>query len=101
MAIFESARIEWSDWDRILASFPDAIVFQSSGWLRFLAEALPAEPVLAILRDGNEELGYLCGLKAKKIGMSLFGSPFRGWSTPYMGFNVKPSVPRRLAAEAL
>src|SRR5206468_134120 len=31
----------------------------------------------------------------------IFGSPFRGWSTPYMGFNVAEGVPRRVAAEAL
>src|SRR5207248_916198 len=29
------------------------------------------------------------------------GSPFGGWSTPYMGFNLLPSVPRRIAVEAL
>jgi hypothetical protein len=101
MAVFERLKLEWREWDEILANSPDAIVFQSSGWLRFLADVLPGEPVFAALTEGSERLGYLCGLKVKKFGLPVFGSPFRGWSTPYMGFNLKPSVPRRVAAEAL
>src|SRR6185436_8419121 len=101
MAILERIKLDWAEWDKILASSDEAIVFQSSGWLRFLAEALPGEPVFGVLTESKQKLGYVCGLKVRKFGLPVLGSPFRGWSTPYMGFNLNPSVPRRIAAEAL
>jgi lipid II:glycine glycyltransferase (peptidoglycan interpeptide bridge formation enzyme) len=53
------------------------------------------------LKEGNETLGYFTGLIFRKFGLKILGSPFRGWSTPYLGFNLLPGVPRRAAVEAL
>ncbi len=33
--------------------------------------------------------------------MKVLGSSFPGWTTPYIGFNLNPGVPRRSALEAL
>src|SRR5262245_44493547 len=86
MVIIERRSFDWKDWDKRLSAIPNAVVFQSAGWLQFLSEALNAEVITAVLRENNEDLGYFCGLKVKKLGMRVLGSPFRGWSTPYMGF---------------
>src|SRR5438093_1606025 len=101
MARFQLVKLDANDWAKTLAAFPDRIVFQTPAWLAFLAESQGAEPVLAALREGNDTLGYFTGCVVKKFGLKFLGSPLRGWSTPYMGFNLLPSVPRRLAIEAL
>src|SRR6266568_2623465 len=101
MPRFELVTLDSQEWAKALAAFPDRIVFQTPAWLAFLAESQGGTPVLAALRDGNDTLGYFAGCVVKKFGLKFLGSPLRGWSTPYMGFNLLPAVPRRLAVEAL
>jgi 16S rRNA G966 N2-methylase RsmD len=101
MARFERVNMNSIDWGKALSAFPDRIVFQTPAWLSFLAETLKAEPVLAALKDGNDTLGYFTGLIVRQFGLKILGSPFQGWSSPYMGFILSPSTPRRIAAEAL
>jgi Acetyltransferase (GNAT) domain len=101
MAKFERINMNSIDWGKVLSTFPDRIVFQTPAWLSFLAETQKAEPVLAALKEGPETLGYFSGLVVRKFGLKILGSPFRGWSSPYMGFNLLPSVSRRVAAGAL
>jgi hypothetical protein len=100
-----SARFELVEWDDVnwaeLDSFADRHLFQSRAWLTFLAAFQHARPVIARLVDGQQTLGYATGLVAKKAGMRFLGSPLPGWTTPYMGFNLHPDIPRRLAASAL
>ncbi|MEA2512090.1 MAG: hypothetical protein QOJ59_1577 [Thermomicrobiales bacterium] len=95
-------RRAWSevDWS-ILDGYADRHLFQTKAWLEFLAEFQRAEPVVAVLEDGREQLGYFSGLVVKRWGLSVLGSPLPGWTTPYMGFNMKPDVPRRVAADAI
>jgi hypothetical protein len=101
MAKFE--RIPWNyhEWEKTLNAFPDRVVFQTPAWLSFLQETQRGEIVIAALKEGNDILGYFSGLIIRKFGLKILGSPFRGWSTPYMGFNLRPDVPRRVAAGAL
>lgn len=101
MARFERITFNPATWDETLAPFPDRIVFQSAAWLSFVAETQRGEVVVAALREGNEVLGYFSGVIVRKFGLKILGSPFRAWSTPYIGFNLKLGVPRRLAAEAI
>jgi len=101
MAHFERINLDRAAWEKAWSSFPDRICFQSPAWITGLAETLPAEPVLAALKDGNETIGHFTGLMFKKFGVRILGSPFRGWSTPYIGFNLRAGVARRLAVEAL
>ena len=101
MARFERLDISLEEWQRILEGFDDRIVFQSSAWLRFLAKSQSAEIVFAALKEKEATLGYLCGLIVRRFGIRIFGSPFRGWSTPYMGLLLGASVSRRTAMEAL
>jgi hypothetical protein len=98
---FERIDLASFDWDRTLAQFPDRTPFQTSAWLKFLARTQPGEPVLAALREGNSTLGYLVGLVIRKWGARILGTPFPGWTTDYMGFNLAQGVPRSLALECL
>jgi hypothetical protein len=89
-----------ADW-KLLDSFPDRTVFQTRAWLEFIAESQDASPILAEVRDGSDVVGYFSGLTFSKFGMKVLGGSFPGWTTPYIGFNLKPGVSRRSALEAL
>jgi hypothetical protein len=89
-----------ADW-KLLDSFPDRTVFQTRAWLEFIAESQDAAPVLAEVRDGSDVVGYFSGLTFSKFGMKVLGGSFPGWTTPYVGFNLKPGVSRRDALAAL
>ena len=89
-----------ADWN-LLDGFQDRTVFQTRPWLEFIQEAQGATPILAEVCDGNDVVGYFSGLTFSKFGMKVLGSSFPGWTTPYVGFNLKAGVSRRAALEAL
>lgn len=95
-------RLEWHacDW-REMDDFADRQVFQSRDWVSYLAETHAAEPVIAAVMDGPETVGYFTGLVVRRLGLRILGSPFPGWGTDYLGFNLRQGVPRRAAVEAL
>jgi CelD/BcsL family acetyltransferase involved in cellulose biosynthesis len=93
-------RLQDADWERMDA-MTDRVVFQTREWLEFLASTQSAEPVLAVVRAGGADVGYFTGLIIKRFGVPILGSPFPGWTTDYLGFNLEAGVSRRDAAEAL
>jgi len=99
--VFEKVDLTFSDWETILKRFEDRTLFQSSAWLAFIMCTQSAEPVFALLRDGDKTSGCFCGLIVKRFGLKILGSPLPGWTTSYMGMNLAEGVPRRLGLEAL
>src|SRR5215471_10615153 len=97
---FHAITIAAADW-KLLDSFADRTVFQTRAWVEFVRESQRATPVVAELRQGGEVLGYFTGLTFSKFGLKILGSSFPGWTTPYIGFNLKPGVSRRAALAAL
>ena len=95
--VLDPARIPWD----VLEALPDRTVFQSRPWLEFLAESQGARPIVAELRAGRDVAGYFTGAIVKRLGIRILGSAFRGWTTPYMGFNLLPGVTHREALQAL
>jgi lipid II:glycine glycyltransferase (peptidoglycan interpeptide bridge formation enzyme) len=89
------------EWGRVVATLPDHHVFQTPAWLEFLAESQRATPVIAVVKERQEPVGYFVGLIARKFGAKILGSPFPGWMTDYMGFQLCDGVSRRQAARAL
>jgi hypothetical protein len=88
------------DWPRMDA-FADRQVFQTREWLAFLGEEHGGELVVAAVQDGSETVGFFTGMLIRRFGIRILGSPFPGWGTDYMGFNLKPGVERRRAVESL
>jgi len=88
------------DWDN-LNKFEDRIVFQTREWMKFLAETQSATPVIAALVDASTTVGYFSGLIFRRAGIRILGSPFPGWTTQYMGFNLLSHVRRAEALRAL
>jgi Acetyltransferase (GNAT) domain len=88
-------------WEQIHSGLADRTIYQSLAWLNFLKATQNGEPVLAILRNGPEVAGYFTGVIIRKFGLRILGSPFPGWSTSYMAFNLQPGVSKRAALDAL
>ena len=76
-------------------------IFTSPEWVEFVAATQKAEPVVARVLRGEEHVGWFMGLVVRRFGVRILGSPFAGWMTGPMGFDLDPGVSRREAAQAL
>jgi hypothetical protein len=83
------------------SSYPDHTGFQLDNWVEFLRESQRGEPVYARVVVDGEMVGRFTGLVVRRFGVRILGSPFPGWSTAYMGFNLVDGVPRAQIARAL
>ena len=95
--IIEFDAVDWSVLDR----FADRTVFQTREWVQFIRESQNATPVIAELREGRELAGYFTGLTFTRFGIKILGSSFPGWTTPYIGFNLRPGASRATALAAV
>jgi CelD/BcsL family acetyltransferase involved in cellulose biosynthesis len=82
-------------------SFRDRVIFQTREWVDFVSRTQDAEPVIAAVKSDRETVGYFTGLIVRRLRVRILGSPFPGWTTSSMGFNLAAGVSRRAAAEAL
>jgi hypothetical protein len=83
------------------ATYDDRLIFHTEPWLRFVAAAQKASPVLARVTDGSRTVGHFTGLVSRRFGLKILGSPMAGWTTSYVGFTLDEGVSRRAALEAL
>lgn len=88
------------DWEA-LDAFGDRVFSQRRHWLEFIAAFTNGEVVVAQLHKRGEVVGYFSGIRFRRCGIAILGSPFRGWTTPYMGFNLAPDVSRIEALASL
>jgi hypothetical protein len=86
---------------RELDLYGDRTLFQTREWVSFVAATQGAEAVVAALQNAGSTDGYFTGLLIRRFGIHILGSPFPGWGTDYMGFNLKEGASRRAAVEAL
>lgn len=100
MIAFERIPLDEVPWQE-LDQYPDRTVFQTLPWLRFLNATQGAEPVIARIREDGRELGYFTGLVVRRFGVRILGSPLKGWTTHYMGFNLRAGEPRGDVLSAL
>lgn len=76
-------------------SFNNKSLYTTREWLEYLEEDVKGKAI--ILRITDEEgalVGYYTGMIVTKFGIRIAGSPFSGWSTVYMGFDVVDGVNR-------
>lgn len=101
MLRLERVEFDRVDWER-LDAFDDRLVFQTRQWLEFIRRTQDAEPVVAAVLDARDAVvGYFTGLVIRRFGVRILGSPFPGWTTSYLGFNLEDGVGRDEAARAL
>jgi len=97
----EPFRGSLEDWGQVVSRFPEHHVYHMPAWLAFVAETQDGSPVLATLTEGREAVGCFAGLVVRRFGAKILGSPFPGWGTDYMGFQLCEGVSRKQAAQAL
>lgn len=66
-----------------------------------MARTQKARPVFLSVFHGEKRIGWFTGLVVKRGPFRILGSPFRGWTTPYMGFNLRQGIDLGAAARAL
>jgi hypothetical protein len=91
------AHIDWNALD----AFGDRAFTQRRHWLEFVASFTRGEVVVAELHRKSELVGYFNGILFRRCGIPILASPFRGWTTPYMGFNLTPGTSRLEALASL
>lgn len=91
------AEVCWQELD----DYADRMFSQRRDWLEFAADLCAGKIIIAKLMDGSELRGYFSGILFRRFGVPILGSPFKGWTTTYMGFNLAPDVSRRDAVAAL
>jgi hypothetical protein len=69
-------------------------MMQRRGWLEFVRTASGGEIVIAQIEQDGQTAGYFTGVLFRRCGVPILGSPFRGWNTAYMGFNLHPDASR-------
>ena len=100
MLTLERVALDDVDWD-VLDSYWDRNLFQRRAWLDFIAAFAGGEIVVAAVQEHGRVLGYFSGVLFKKFGIPILASPFRGWTTAFIGFNLDQNVPRDEALRAL
>lgn len=82
--------------------FADATIFQTAAWLAFLRETQHGEVIHArVLDEHGVDVGRFVGMVVRRMGLRILGSPFPGWTTWYMGFNLRQGASRASALAAL
>jgi CelD/BcsL family acetyltransferase involved in cellulose biosynthesis len=96
----ERLDLEACDWGTMDA-YSDREVFQTREWLEFIRRTQDAEPVVAAVILEGETVGFFTGGVIRRFGLRLLGSPFPGWTTGALGFNLKDGISRSEALAAL
>lgn len=66
-------------------------VLTSKEWLSFICEDSKVTPIIIKIYEEGILIGIFSAFKTKKFGINIIGSPFPGWSTPYMGLDLEDS----------
>jgi hypothetical protein len=88
------------DW-QVLDGFGDRLLMQRRGWLEFVRAITGGEIVIAQIEQDGQTAGFFSGILFRRCGVPILGSPFRGWNTAYMGFNLHPDISRVEALRGL
>lgn len=81
--------------------FEDKLIYQTLPWINFLIETQRVEAIIVRILLNGSYIGYYTGFLFSKFGIKIIGSPFRGWTTLYMGFNLLNGVERGAIIEPL
>lgn len=100
MLSFERVDPEDVPW-RELDLYPDRTAFEVRSWLDFLVATQGGEPVVLRVSDEEGRGGWFTGVVVSRLGVRILGSPFQGWTTGPMGFNLELGIDRVEAMRGL
>ncbi len=91
---FEQVHVKEFESHTIRQRLPEQTIFQSPRWISFLVATQRGEPMCLLVSEHGRAVGYFTGMIVTRLGFRILGSPFPGWSTGYMGFNLAEGVER-------
>lgn len=91
MINFEIINVDNID-EKEFNDFRDKLIFQTKEWIGFIMETQKVTPIILRMSENDQLIGYFTGALFKKFGIKIIGSPFRGWTTLYMGMNLKEGI---------
>jgi lipid II:glycine glycyltransferase (peptidoglycan interpeptide bridge formation enzyme) len=68
--------------------FKKKVLFSTVEWLNFIELNQKAKPFIIKITENSKFIGYFTGFLFTKFGIKIVASPFNGWTTAYMGFDV-------------
>lgn len=68
--------------------FPHKALFTTKDWFSFLIRYAHIKPIIVEISGGGNVLGYFYAGEIKKFGIKILASPFGGWGTCWMGFDL-------------
>ena len=90
------------DWDDRIGHYATKTLFHSEAWLDHLQSIHPAGRIEYYeIKQEERTIGYYCGLRIKKMGVPIQGSPLGGTGTNYMGPIVGPQVDQEALIRAI
>ena len=75
---------------------PGKSVFTTMGWLNYIQEDSKVTPLFLRITRGEKLVGYFTAMIQKSYGFRIIASPFAGWSTCYMGFDLVDAMVNKL-----
>lgn len=89
-------------WDQKITQFETKTLFHQSCWLDHMNSIHPDGRIdYYEIHDGGALVGYHCGLRIKKMGMPIHGSPLGGTGTNFMGPIVNTDIDQRALIKAM
>lgn len=86
--------------DSELYAFPKKYIFTTREWLTHIEDTQDGESAFLRIERNETFVGFLYGRIITKFGIRIFGSPFSGWSTCYMGLDLLEEDKLALIREA-
>jgi hypothetical protein len=81
-----------AEWDAAIAGLSWRHFYHSGVWIEFICRTQRVTPWFYRIVDDARAIGYLPGFLMRKWTVPIYGSPFPGWTTPYLGPVVLPGV---------
>ncbi len=95
MKTYELHEVDFSsstDWDTAMSVFELWDLYHLGAWLDFIEQTQSGRRKIYGIYEGDSVIGYLPGFVIRKGPVRIFGSPFPGWTTSYMGPIVNRDV---------
>ncbi len=83
-------------WNTKIAQYPAKTAYHTYEWLTFVEKSQNVERAIYEIIQNNRIVGVLPGFVIKKGPIRIFGSPFPGWTTPYLGPLLEKGVSQEL-----
>ncbi len=75
---------------------PGKSIFTTMAWLEFIQEDSKVEPLFLRITQEEKLIGYFTAMIQMSFGFRIIASPFAGWSTCYMGFDLVDTTVNKL-----